>query len=543
MTQENTITDPQPADQPPADPEQTDQPQPSQPEQPSFASLGVSPVIVDCLTKAGFEYAFPIQHLAISIALQGSDLIGQARTGTGKTLAFGIPLLQRLSLPGDEGYDPADRAPQALVLCPTRELALQVSGDLDLVGQARGAKVLTVYGGVGYESQLDGLAAGVDVVVGTPGRLLDLLGRRALVLSQIRTLVLDEADEMLDLGFLPDVERIIAQTPERRQTMLFSATMPSAIVSLARAHLKQPINIRAESHDASMTVPETTQFVYQAHDLDKPTIVGKLLQAPSATRVMVFCRTKRSVQRLADDLVDRGFTATCIHGDLNQVVRERALARFRAGQAQVLVATDVAARGIDVDQVSHVVNYDCPDDEKTYVHRIGRTGRAGHTGVAVTLVDWADLTRWKLINQALGLSFETLLEAYSTTPQLLEDLMIPPDASGRLTPPSERPRTARPNSRPPARPAASRPTPERSGRQRTRRRNGQVTARSDQPDQSAPPGGPAAPTEPRPAPEPASTPPSETRPPAADRTSTDRPRRRRRRRTGGPSSEGAAAAD
>ncbi|MDR1214848.1 MAG: DEAD/DEAH box helicase [Propionibacteriaceae bacterium] len=567
MTQDSK-TAPQPTGQiEPSDPSETNDPSGTvEPEQPSFASLGVSPVIVDSLTAAGFEYAFPIQHLAIAIALQGSDLIGQARTGTGKTLAFGIPLLQRICLPGDEGYDPDQRRlPQALVMCPTRELALQVSGDLEVVGRARGAKVLTVYGGVGYEPQLDGLAEGVDVVVGTPGRLLDLLGRRSLVLSAVKALVLDEADEMLDLGFLPDVERIIAQTPTERQTMLFSATMPSAIVGLARAHLKQPINIRAEAHDASMTVPETTQFVYQAHDLDKPTIVGKLLQAPSATRVMVFCRTKRSVQRLADDLVERGFTATCIHGDLSQVVRERALARFRAGKAQVLVATDVAARGIDVDQVSHVVNYDCPDDEKTYVHRIGRTGRAGHTGVAVTLVDWADLTRWKMINHALGLSFDTLLEAYSTTAQLLEELEIPADASGWLTAPPERPRPARAPARSAARPAHRSASDraersdrsERSSRQRTRRRNGVPVSRNEAssaatpagPDEAAPVPPTTATTTTTPAvPDLATAAPVSDRPPrsrrtsapkrpsaddgepaaASDRTSTGRPRRRRR---------------
>ncbi|MDR0989939.1 MAG: DEAD/DEAH box helicase [Propionibacteriaceae bacterium] len=393
--------------------------------------------MVDSLTAAGFTAPFPIQTLAIPIALQGSDLIGQARTGTGKTLAFGIPLLQRLNLTDPDPEAPVHVRPRALVLCPTRELALQVTGDLAIAGAGSQARVLTVYGGVGYDTQLDTLTAGVDVVVGTPGRIIDLMDRKALQLDQISELVLDEADEMLDLGFLPDVERIIAQTPaDGRQTMLFSATMPSAILALARSHLQQPINIRAEAHDSPMTVPQTTQFVYQAHDLDKPTIVGKLLQSPSATRVMVFCRTKRGVQRLTDDLTDRGFSATCIHGDLSQVIRERALKRFRAGQAQVIVATDVAARGIDVDSVTHVVNYDCPDDEKTYVHRIGRTGRAGNIGVAITLVDWSDLNRWKIINQTLGLPFDEPMEAYSTTPQLLADLDIPETATGRLKPSS-----------------------------------------------------------------------------------------------------------
>ncbi|MDR1512176.1 MAG: DEAD/DEAH box helicase [Propionibacteriaceae bacterium] len=410
----------------------------------TFADLGVMPAIVDSLTEAGFDHPFPIQHLAIPIALQGTDLIGQARTGTGKTLAFGIPILQRIALPGDADYEESEgAAPQALVLCPTRELALQVTGDLEVAGRGRGARVLTVYGGVGYEPQLDSLTDGVDVVVGTPGRIIDLMGRHSLVLSKVKILVLDEGDEMLDLGFLPDVERIVGQVPVERQTMLFSATMPGAIVALSRAHLRHPINIRAEAHDSQMTVPETTQFVYQAHDLDKPAIVGKLLQSTAAGRVMVFCRTKRGVQRLADDLVERGFKATCIHGDLSQIIRERALAKFREGKAQVIVATDVAARGIDVEGVTHVINYDCPDSELTYVHRIGRTGRAGRDGVAITLVDWADMTRWKLINKALNLPFDNPLEAYSTTPELLEELGVPEGATGRLVPPSPVQRPAR----------------------------------------------------------------------------------------------------
>ncbi|HSN11494.1 MAG TPA: DEAD/DEAH box helicase, partial [Propionibacteriaceae bacterium] len=298
----------------------------------------------------------------------------------------------------------------------------------------RKARVMTVYGGVGYDPQLDQLTAGVDVVVGTPGRLKDLADRRALDLSHVKVLVLDEADEMLDLGFLPDVERLISKTPASRQTMLFSATMPSAIAALARTHLSHPVNIRAEAHDAQATVPDTTQFVYQAHDLDKPEIVAKLLQVPGADRIMVFCKTKRGVQRLTDDLIDRGFDATCIHGDLTQVSREKALKRFRDGKAQVIVATDVAARGIDVANVTHVVNYECPDDEKTYVHRIGRTGRAGNTGVAVTLVDWADVTRWKVINRVLDLPFSEITETYSTTPELLADLGVPEGTKGRIVP-------------------------------------------------------------------------------------------------------------
>ncbi len=392
------------------------------------------PEIVEALGKLGIEHPFPIQSLSIPIALGGADMIGQARTGTGKTFAFGISLLQRITVAADPGYadSPTAGLPQALVMCPTRELALQVTRDLEVASTVRQARVLTVYGGVGYDTQLGTLADGVDVVVGTPGRLLDLVNRRSLDLSSVKVLVLDEADEMLDLGFLPDVERLIAKTPKSRQTLLFSATMPSAIVALARMHLNQPVNVRAETHDAQLTVPDTTQFVYQAHDLDKPEIVGRILQAPDCTRTMIFTRTKRAAQRLADELIDRGFAATSIHGDLNQVAREKALKKFREGKVSVLVATDVAARGIDITDVSHVINYECPDSEMTYVHRIGRTGRAGAKGTAVTLVDWADLTRWKVINRVLELGLAEPPETYSTSPNLYADLQIPEGTRGRI---------------------------------------------------------------------------------------------------------------
>lgn len=392
------------------------------------------PPICEALSERGITTPFPIQALAIPIAINGTDMIGQARTGTGKTLAFGISLLQQVVVPTDPGYAELDRAglPQALVMAPTRELALQVANDLEMASSVRKARVLTVYGGVGYEPQLDALASGVDVVVGTPGRLLDLVNRRSLDLSAVKVLVLDEADEMLDLGFLPDVERLISKTPKSRQTLLFSATMPAAVVALARMHLNQPMNVRAETKDAQLTVPDTTQFVYQAHDLDKPEIVGKLLQSPGCVRTIVFTRTKRAAQRLADELEDRGFSATSLHGDLNQAAREKALKKFRDGKVNTLVATDVAARGIDITDVSHVVNYECPDSEMTYVHRIGRTGRAGAKGVAVTLVDWADVTRWKVINKALGLDFPELVETYSTSPNLYTDLEIPEGTRGRV---------------------------------------------------------------------------------------------------------------
>jgi superfamily II DNA/RNA helicase len=345
-------------------------------------------------------------------------------------------VLQRSVAQHDPDYEElvAPGKPQALVVAPTRELALQVSSDLTLAGSVRGIRVLTVYGGVPYEPQLDALASGVDVVVGTPGRLIDLMNRKSLDISHVKSLVLDEADEMLDLGFLPDVERLLANTPETRQTMLFSATMPAAIVALARTHMRHPMNIRAESSADSETVPATAQFIYQAHDLDKPEMLGRLLQAEGADLMIVFTRTKRQAQRVADDLTERGFTSSPLHGDMAQAARERALTRFREGKLQVLVATDVAARGIDVSGVTHVVNYSCPEDEKTYIHRIGRTGRAGKTGVAITFVDWADLHRWKMINKALDLPFDEPQETYSSSEHFLHDQGIVPGTKGRLIP-------------------------------------------------------------------------------------------------------------
>jgi superfamily II DNA/RNA helicase len=403
----------------------------------TFRELGVHPEICDALERANITTPFAIQEMTLSVALVGTDLIGQARTGTGKTLAFGIPVLQRSVSPKDPDYAELPQGkPQALIVAPTRELALQVSNDLHLASKDRGLRVLTVYGGVGYDAQLEALERGVDIVVGTPGRLIDLANRKALDVSHVHALVLDEADEMLDLGFLPDVERILSMTPETRQTMLFSATMPAAIVALARTHMRHPMNIRAESSYDTQLVPATAQFIYQAHDLDKPEIIGRILQAEDSDKIIVFTRTKRQSQRVADDLIERGFSASPLHGDMQQAAREKALTKFRGDTLRVLVATDVAARGIDVQGVSHVINYTCPEDEKTYVHRIGRTGRAGATGIAVTFVDWADLHRWKMINKALDLPFEEPQETYSTSEHLFKDLGIPPGTKGRIVDPA-----------------------------------------------------------------------------------------------------------
>ena len=392
----------------------------------TFADLGVASDIVEALRANNIINPFPIQALAIPLALKNHDLIGQARTGTGKTMGFTVPILQKV-----ESGDAAGK-PQALVVVPTRELALQVTRDVDMAGANRGTRVLTVYGGRSYDPQLEALRKGVDIVVGTPGRLLDLAGQRALDLSHVKVLVLDEADEMLDLGFLPDVERIVALVPAVRQTMLFSATMPGPVIALSRRYLTHPTHVRAESPDESATVPTTAQFVFRTHHLDKPEVLARVLQADGRGLAMVFTRTKRSADRIAADLTERGFAAAAVHGDLGQGARERALRAFRTGKIDVLVATDVAARGIDVAGVTHVVNYECPDDEKTYLHRIGRTGRAGETGTAVTFVDWEDGYRWGMINKALDLPFPEPEETYSTSDYLYDELEIPKTATGRL---------------------------------------------------------------------------------------------------------------
>ncbi|MGQ0468204.1 MAG: DEAD/DEAH box helicase [Sporichthyaceae bacterium] len=400
----------------------------------SFSELGVISAITDALDEVGITTAFPIQEQTLPIALTGTDVIGQARTGTGKTLAFGIPLIQRLVAPLDADWPDlaAPGKPQALVIVPTRELCVQVTGDLELAGRKRGVRVLSIYGGRAYEPQVAALNTGVEIVVGTPGRLLDLRKQRFLDLTHVKGLVLDEADEMLDLGFLPDVERLISDTPASRQTMLFSATMPGPVMSLARRYLSSPTHIRAESAGEDMTVPAIDQYVFRTHQMDKVETLSRILQAEGRQLVMVFAPTRRLCQSVADDLNERGFAAAAVHGDLGQGAREQALRAFRNGKVDVLVATDVAARGIDIDDVTHVVNYECPDDEKTYVHRIGRTGRAGRKGVSVTFVDWADMTRWTLINKALNLGLAEPAEPYSTSPHRYEALNIPAGTKGRL---------------------------------------------------------------------------------------------------------------
>ena len=401
----------------------------------SFADFGVTDPIVDALDDKGITHPFPIQALTLGPALDRHDIIGQAKTGTGKTLGFGIPVLEDVIAPDEEGYDELlnPNQPQALIILPTRELTKQVAQDLRDTAKYLSTRIVEIYGGVAFEPQIEALTRGADIVVGTPGRLIDLLRKGHLHLSGVETVVLDEADEMLDLGFLPDVETLLARVPENRHTMLFSATMPGPVVALARRFMVHPTHIRAQDpDDQNQTVNTVKQVIYRVHAMNKVEVISRILQARGRGRTVIFCRTKRTAARLGEDLSARGFAVGALHGDLGQGAREQALRAFRNGKVDVLVATDVAARGIDVDDVTHVINYQCPEDEKIYIHRIGRTGRAGHSGTAITFVDWDDTPRWSLISKALGLGVPEPLETYHTSPHLFTDLDIPEGTTGRL---------------------------------------------------------------------------------------------------------------
>jgi len=406
----------------------------------TFRDLGIDQDIADALAAKGITEPFPIQEQAIPVALTGQDVIGQAKTGTGKTFGFGLPLIQIL------GPNPEPGA-KALVVVPTRELCIQVAEDLKLACSNRPTTVAAIYGGKAYEGQVAEIEAGAQIIVGTPGRLIDLSKQKKLDLGNIRFMVLDEADEMLDLGFLPDVERLFAYTPDGRQTMLFSATMPGAIVTMARKYQNRPVHIRANEPDEGHTKADIKQFFYRAHALDKDEVVGRILQAEGRGKTVIFCRTKRQASKVSDELVDRGFNATALHGDMSQEAREKSMNAFRTGKRDILVATEVAARGIDVDDVTHVINYTVPEDEKALLHRVGRTGRAGRTGIAVTFVDWEDLTRWKHINDALQLEQPDPTETYSSSAHLFEDLNIPAGTKGRLRASTAVPKAAGSNDR------------------------------------------------------------------------------------------------
>ena len=428
----------------------------------TFAELPLRKETIEALHQHGFTAPFAIQEMVLPIALADGDVIGQAKTGTGKTLAFGLPVIERVIAPNDPEWAglEAKGAPQVLIVVPTRELCVQVTKDIEELSLNRGIRTLAVYGGRAFEPQIEALESGVEIVVGTPGRLLDLYRQGKLKLSKVTRVVLDEADEMLDLGFLPDVEKLFSSTPARTQTMLFSATMPGDIIALARRFMNQPVHIRTQdSQDEGRVVARIEQHVFRAHALDKIEMLARILQANGRGATIVFCRTKRTAQKTADDLIERGFRAASIHGDLGQSAREKALNDFKSGKRDVLIATDVAARGIDVDGITHVINYQCPEDEKTYVHRIGRTARAGADGIAVTFVDWDELARWKMIDMALELGLPEPLETYSSSAHFFEALDIPSDSSGRMVPAAKVEASAPKNDKPARKSAPASKTP------------------------------------------------------------------------------------
>jgi len=342
----------------------------------SFRVLGLRPETLKAIDALGFEQTTPIQALTIPLLLSGVDVVAQAQTGTGKTAAFAIPIIERV--------DPARRAVQALVLTPTRELALQVAEASYAIGRYRGVSVLPIYGGQDYQHQLRGLSAGAQLVVATPGRVLDLIRRGSLKLQAVQIVVLDEADEMLDMGFIEDIESILDETPKERQTALFSATIPARIETLARRYMRDAQRA-AIAHEAR-TVPQTRQVYYETPQSAKPDALTRILDFQAPRSALIFCRTRREASDLASTLQARGHDADAIHGDMSQSQRERVLRAFREGRISLLVATDVAARGLDIPDVTHVINYDIPDDSDAYVHRIGRTGRMGRKGEALTLV-------------------------------------------------------------------------------------------------------------------------------------------------------------
>jgi superfamily II DNA/RNA helicase len=446
----------------------------------TFKDLGIDSDICQALEARGITSPFPIQEQAIPLALTGQDIIGQAKTGTGKTLGFGLPLIQSL------GLDPKHGA-KALVVVPTRELAIQVAEDLKLACSNRSTTVAAISGGKAYEGQVAEIDAGAQIIVGTPGRLIDLSKQKKLDLQHIEFMVLDEADEMLDLGFLPDVERLFAYTPEHRQTMLFSATMPGAIVSLARKYQNKPVHIRVNDPDEGLTKADIKQFVYRAHSLDKDEVVGRILQAEGRGKTVIFCRTKRQAAKLSDELIDRGFNASALHGDMSQEAREKSMIAFRTGKKDILVATEVAARGIDVDDVTHVINYSVPEDEKAYLHRVGRTGRAGRLGIADTFVDWEDLARWTHIDKELSFGQPEPLETYSSSEHLFADLSIPAGTKGRIKA-STRVEGAKPSGDRGGRPGQKRSAP-RSGsaRPKTDSKDNKQDSRSEPKSEPRPP--------------------------------------------------------
>ena len=352
----------------------------------TFATLGLSDALLQSITEVGYEVPSPIQERVIPSLLDGNDVIAQAQTGSGKTAAFGLPIIETI--------DQKRREVQALILCPTRELAIQVSEALHKYGRHKRVETLPIYGGQAYERQFRGLQRGVHIVVGTPGRVMDHMRRGTLKLDTLKFFILDEADEMLDMGFIDDIEWVMEHAPEGRQTALFSATMPPRIADLAGKHMNEPHRISVRGKE--LTVPETEQSYYDVPRARKVDVLTRILDAEVPSSAMIFCRTKHMVDELGEALMARGYATETIHGDLSQSQRDRVMKRFRSGQAEILIATDVAARGLDIPDVSHVINFDVPESSETYVHRIGRTGRYGKSGSAITLVNRREV---RLIHQ------------------------------------------------------------------------------------------------------------------------------------------------
>jgi len=404
----------------------------------TFEALGLRPELVTALADLGYEEPTPIQAASIPTLLGGSDVLGQAATGTGKTAAFALPILDALD-GGDRG-----RNPVALVLVPTRELALQVSQAFHSYGRAMGARLVAVYGGAPARHQIDALRRGTDVVVATPGRAIDLNSRGALRLDAIRTVVLDEADEMLEMGFIEDIEAILAMTPSDRQTVLFSATMPKRIDALASRHLRSPARISVQAREAlDDELPRVRQAVYGVSRAHKAAALGRILDAEDPSATIVFCRTRGGVDELTNQLTGRGYQAEALHGGLSQEQRDRVMGRLRSGATELLVATDVAARGLDVDLLTHVVNYDLPVSPEAYIHRIGRVGRAGREGVALSLVEPREkrllasiekLLRKRIPVERLPTTSDVRMLRLQRTRGAVEALLDDPEASSRLEP-------------------------------------------------------------------------------------------------------------
>ncbi len=357
-----------------------------------FSAFDLHPDILRAIADLGFEEATPVQEQVIPRMLAGGDVIAQAQTGTGKTAAFGLPILQHL--------DTSANYPQALILAPTRELAVQVAEALHRMGRYRGVSSLAIYGGQPIERQLRALQHGVQVVIGTPGRVMDHIRRGTLALDRVSTVVLDEADEMLDMGFIEDVEFILEHVPSERQTGLFSATMPPRIVELARKYMRAPERVTIEKE--TVTVPQVRQVYYDVSGREKLDALTRILDYETPASTIIFCARKSDADMLGESLQGRGYSAEVLHGDLSQIQRDRVMNRFRSGQVEILVATDVAARGLDIADVSHVINYDIPWDPESYVHRIGRTGRAGREGDAITLVTPREQRQLRIIERVIG---------------------------------------------------------------------------------------------------------------------------------------------